>query len=256
MRIDYTTVTEIPGSKVTYEQLARTYARYRFASKFCKGKDVLEVACGSGLGLGYLAKTAKKVVGGDYTEGLLRVAQEHYSGNIGLLCLNAHELPFEHGSFDVIILYEAIYYLENPGEFIGECRRILRRGGLIIICTVNKDWSDFNPSPFSIQYFSVPELSALLEEHDLDVKFFGDCPVVVDSVGGKITSAIKRVAVTLHLMPKTMKTKEIFKRIFFGKLLTLDAEIDDDIVEYVAPVSIPGNISNPQYKVLYAVAYV
>lgn len=104
MGVDYTTVTEIPGSKVTREQLARTYNRYCFASKFCEGKDVLEVACGPGLGLGYLAQKAKKVVGGDYTEYLLKLAQEHYRGKIELLRLDAHTLPFKEGTFDVVIL--------------------------------------------------------------------------------------------------------------------------------------------------------
>lgn len=256
MAINYTSVTEVPRNKITREQLERMYTRYCFAAEFCNGKDVLEVACGPGIGLGYLAKTAKKVVGGDYSEDLLRIAKEHYRGKLELLCLDAHELPFNHDSFDVVILYEAIYYLEKPGEFIDECHRILRKDGLIIICTVNKDWSDFNPSPFSTQYFSAPELSALLEEHDLNVEFFGGCPVAADSVGDKVISAIKRAAVTLHLMPKTMKVKEVFKRVFFGKLLSLEAELDDGIVEYSAPVLIPGDISNMQYKVLYAIAYV
>jgi 2-polyprenyl-3-methyl-5-hydroxy-6-metoxy-1,4-benzoquinol methylase len=63
---DYCTVTELPGSNATKEQLARLYHRYHFAAGFCEGKDVLEVACGAGQGLGYLARKAKSVVGGDY----------------------------------------------------------------------------------------------------------------------------------------------------------------------------------------------
>lgn len=65
MGFDYTSVTEITGCNVTSEQLQRMYARYRFASELCDDKEVLEVACGSGQGLGYLAKKAKRVVGGD-----------------------------------------------------------------------------------------------------------------------------------------------------------------------------------------------
>jgi len=65
MKTDYTSVTEIAGSKVSNEQLLRMAHRYHFAAGFCAGKDVLEVACGAGVGLGYLAKFAKRVVGGD-----------------------------------------------------------------------------------------------------------------------------------------------------------------------------------------------
>jgi len=61
MAIDYTTVTEMPGLKASREQLAMLYTRYAFAAKFCDGKDVLEVGCGAGQGLGYLATKARKV---------------------------------------------------------------------------------------------------------------------------------------------------------------------------------------------------
>lgn len=253
---DYTTVTEIPGNKVTREQLERMYTRYRFASEFCEERDVLEVACGPGLGLGYLAKRAKRVVGGDYTENLLKLAKEHYGRMMDLLRLDAHTLPFKEGSFDVVIFYEAIYYLENPEEFINDCRRVLRENGRLIICTVNKDWSDFNPSPFSIRYLSAFELSELLNQYDFDVELFGDCPVFADSAMNKVISIIKRTAVALHLMPKTMKMKAIFKRLFLGKLLTLKEEIEDGMVEYSPPVPISHDKPNFQYKVLYAVARV
>jgi len=49
--LDYSTVSEITGYSVAHEQIQRMYARYRFASEFCDGKDVIEVACGSGQGL-------------------------------------------------------------------------------------------------------------------------------------------------------------------------------------------------------------
>ena len=254
MGIDYTTVTEVPGNRITREQLERMYNRYCFASKFCEGKDVLEVACGSGIGLGYLVRTAKKVYGGDYTERLVRIAQEHYRGKINIFHLDAHKLPFKEDTFDMVILYEAIYYLANPGGFIDECRRILRKNGLITICTVNKDWSDFNPSPFSVRYFSAPELFEFLSQHGFDVELFGDCPISEGSMIDTIVSVIKRTAVVLHLMPKTMKMKEIFKRLLFGKLLELKNEIEDGVVEYSAPVPIPYSSPNLQYKVLYAIA--
>ena len=72
MRPDYTTVTEIPRGRVTREQLTRMCTRYYFASKFCEGKDVLEVGCGAGQGLGYLARKARRVVGGDCTENMAK----------------------------------------------------------------------------------------------------------------------------------------------------------------------------------------
>ena len=73
--IDYGAVTEQVGDLISQEALSMVYSRYRFASQFCAGKRVLEVACGPGLGLGYLAKQATLVVGGDYTKSCLNARE-------------------------------------------------------------------------------------------------------------------------------------------------------------------------------------
>ena len=118
----YATVTEIPGAQASAEQLARMAHRYAFAVALCAGKDVLEVACGAGLGLGALAKVAGKVVGGDIDESLVALARAHYAGRpkIEIHRLDAHQLPFPDQSFDVVLLFEAIYYLASPEKFLAE----------------------------------------------------------------------------------------------------------------------------------------
>lgn len=254
MATDYTTVTELPGCGASREQLRTLYHRYRTASRYCEGKDILEVGCGAGQGLGYLAKRAKRVVGGDYTEANLRYAREYYKERAKLVCLDAHHLPFSTDSFDVVILFEAIYYLVSPEKFLEESRRLLRSRGVLIVCTVNKDWSDFNPSPFCVRYFSGPELVAMLRQHDFEVELFGAFPAATRSLKDKFVSIIKRMAITLHLIPKTMKRKEIFKRIFFGKLSPVPAEIEEGMVDYIPPAPISCEAANYEYKVLYAVA--
>ena len=256
MGTDYTTVTEIPGIKASKEQLARLYQRYHFALSFCRDKEVLEVACGACQGLGYLAKIARRVVGGDIDENNLGFAREHYRGrdNIGLRLLDAHELPFADRSFDVVILYEAIYYLAHPELFLGECQRVLRKGGICLICTVNKDWPDFNPSPYSTKYLSVQELYWLLNERFSDVQLYGAFEAATNSIKDKFISLIRRTTIALNLMPKTMKSKEIFKRIFFGKLTPLPAEIEEGMTDYIAPVLILSDRPDSQHKVIYAVA--
>ncbi len=257
METHYTSVTELPGRKASKEQLVRLYGRYHFASQFCKGKYVLEAACGSGIGLGYLARRAKRVVGGDIDEHILSFAQEHYKGrnNIQLYRFDAHKLPFKDTSFDVIILYEAIYYLAHPEKFLVECRRVLKKRGILLICTANKDCPGFSKSPFSFKYFSSPELFALLEQHHFDVELFGDCPVGTESIKQKLISNIRRRAVVLGLIPKTMEGKEILKRIFFGKLLVIPGEIEDGMVKYQPPIPISSNSPSSQYRVLFAVAH-
>jgi ubiquinone/menaquinone biosynthesis C-methylase UbiE len=254
MGIDYSTVTEIPGNRVTQDQLERMFHRYCFAANFSDGKDLLEVACGSGQGLGYLAKRAKWVFGGDYTENLIMVAKRYYQERVPLLRLDAHFLPFRDQSFDVVLLYEAIYYLAQPEHFFDEARRVLRKDGVLLIATVNKHWSEFNPSPFSTSYFSVPELSESLEKNGFKVEMYGAFSVLPKSAKEKIVASIRKIAVALHLIPKTMKGKEFLKKVFYGKLKALKGEIEEGSCEYVPPSSLPLNVPNEEYKVIYAVA--
>jgi len=254
VRIDYSTVTEVPGDGATREQMARMFHRYRFASEFCRGKDVLEVACGAGQGLGYLNKKARWVVGGDCTERLVRSARQHYGDRIQVHLLDAQHLPFRDNSFDVVILYEAIYYLTHPEQFVLEARRVLRKGGVLLIAMVNKDWSEFNPSPFSATYYSVPKLTELLEKSGFAVECYGAFSSIPKTAKERIISNIRRIAVALNLIPKTMKGKEVLKKLFYGRLIPLGKEIQEGEYEYQAPKFIPPNVPNYEYKVVYCAA--
>ena len=252
---DYTSVTELPGSQATREQQARLYHRYHTAGRYAAGKRVLEVACGAGLGLGYLARTAKSVVGGDYTENLLRMAQSHYRSRVPLVRLDAHHLPFRDRAFDLIVLYEAIYYLGQAEQFIAESRRVLSHGGTLLIGTVNKDWSEFTPDRLSTRYFSVPELrNLLIQQGFADLEFFGAFPTTADSPKQKIVSLIRRLAIALNLVPKTLAGREHLKRLFYGSLTPLKPEVEDGMAEFYPLIPIPSESPNSQYKILYAVA--
>jgi ubiquinone/menaquinone biosynthesis C-methylase UbiE len=206
--------------------------------------------------LGYLAKRAKLVLGGDYTENLVRVAKRYYQERVPFLRLDAHFLPFRDQSFDVVILYEAIYYLTEPETFFREAQRVLRKKGVLLIATVNKDWFEFNPSAFSTHYFSVPELSKLLQNKGFEVEIYGAFSVLPKGVKEKVIAGIRKMAAALHLIPKTMKGKEFLKKVFYGKLKPLKGEIEEGSCEYGPPSSLPLNVPNEEYKVIYAVARV
>jgi SAM-dependent methyltransferase len=220
-------------------------------------KDVLEIACGSGMGLGYLKKFARVVVGGDIDETILQFAVRQYGKRAGieLRRLNAEKLPFINDSFDVAILFEAIYYIKKPVKFVTEACRVLRPSGKLLICTVNKDWGEFNPSPFSNKYFSADELYKLLREYFAQVEVYGAFSAIPNSGKDKIISLLKKTAAKLDLIPESMKGKEFYKRIFFGKLTPLPGEVNDGICDYVNPVRISHNTPNHDYKILYAVAH-
>jgi SAM-dependent methyltransferase len=230
------------------------YHRYRLALDHCAGKDVLEVACGFGQGLGLLARRARRVVGGDYTESLVRKARAHYEDRLPVLRLDGQAMPFKSRSFDVVILFEALYYLPKPEAFLAECRRVLRAGGTLLLSTVNPEWPDFNPSPLSARYFSATELAVLLRDNGFETALQGAFPVERPSVKGALVSSVKRAAVSLNLIPGSMKGKRLLKRIFYGRLIPLSPELTEGAASFKPPENIASGENASRYRVIYAVA--
>jgi len=249
----YSTVTELPGHGATPEQFSMLQTRYRMGRRLTKGKDVLELACGPGVGLGCLGRTARRVVGGDYDPALVEAAVKHYGSRFEIRQLDAQDLPFEENSFDVILLLEAIYYLPEPARFVAEACRVLRKDGVVFICSANRERPDFNASPFTCKYFSASELYALLTDSGFDVEIFGGYPVGDHGLKGRILGVVRDVAVKLHLIPRTMKWKIWLKRLLFGKLTPIPAEleVDDAQCEELIPIQSSQEVSD--YKVIYAV---
>lgn len=252
--VDYSGVTEVAGNRVTREALSMLYTRYAFGAALAKGHDVLEVGCGGGPGLGYLAKHARRVIGGDYTAPLLARAERHYRGKIPLLRLDAHALPFRSGSFGAVFLYEALYYLLEPDRFVAEAARVLRPSGCLVISTINPEWLDFNPSPLSTRYFSGRGLASLLSESGFRTEIFAAFPATRASAKARAVSAVRRAAVRLHLIPGTMKSKELLKRLFLGRLVAFPLEVTEAMASYCLPARLsPNGAPIRDFKVLFAV---
>lgn len=252
--VDYSKITEITHDLVTQEQVQRSCDRYYWAKNFCIGKKVLEVACGAGQGLGYLATVAQRFVAGDFSWKVLKVAKNYYGSRIDLLQMDAQYLPFANKSLDVIILFEAIYYVPNAELFIKECRRILRPNGEVLIATANKDLFDFNPSPHTFKYFGVLDLKALFDRNGFSTKFFGNTAVNKLSVLQRVSRPLKKLAVNLNLMPKTADGKKWLKRIIFGKLVEMPGEITDEIFPNTYPTPLNDQNVDKDHKVIYCAA--
>ncbi|MBI4869977.1 MAG: class I SAM-dependent methyltransferase [Candidatus Riflebacteria bacterium] len=250
---DFSDVTERAGNRVTEENLSMDVTRYAFAARQSKGRDVLEVACGAGQGLGTLAASARRVVGGDFTESLVRVARRHYGARVPVLRLDAHELPFGRASFDMVVLYEAIYYLKRPEVFLAECRRVLRPRGLLLICSANREWADFNPSPFATRYYSGRELADLARQTGFEPELLGAFRLGPRSPRQKLVSVLKRTAVSLGLIPKTMAGKEWLKRLFLGRLVQQPVELRDGLAPDRPPEPLPPDAAVTEHKVVYLV---
>lgn len=247
-------VTEMAGQKVSAEQLMRTCHRYYWARPYVEGKDAVEVACGSGPGLGYLKQHARSIRAGDISAEVLERARATYGETIELKVFDAAAMPYADASVDAVLLFEALYYLPDAGAFMREVRRVLRPGGHLLIVTANKDLYDFNPSPFSTTYFGVVELERLCREHGFVPGFRGLVDVTKVSLRQRVLRPIKRLAAGLGLIPKTMGGKEWLKRIFFGSMVDMPASILETPFSYFEPTGIPGNSPDRRHKVIYCAA--
>lgn len=237
MNKNYNTITELPNTLVTEDQVRRAHQRYVFASKFLSGGTVIEVGCGGGQGLGILADVCDNVVGIDIDEQNVNICNKNYIDNkkVKIMKNSADDLDFDKNSLSAIILFETIYYLENPEKFIQKAYNMLNDNGFLIICSANKDWPSFNPSPFSNKYFSVSELDKIVSSNGFEVEMFGSFP----DNSSFIISLIKKLAVKFRLMPKTMKGKVLLKKIFMGKMVKYPNIIDSNLFEYEKPLEIP-----------------
>lgn len=254
-KMSFRDVTEMTGEEISGEQLQRMCNRYYWAGDYAKGRDVIEVACGAGAGLGYLASVARSVQGCDIADEVLQPARAHYGTRIRIETADAAKLPYADSSADVILLFEAIYYLPDAQAFMTEVKRILRPQGVLLIATANKDLFDFNPSPFSHVYYGTVELAELMKQNGFEiVEMAGGTPLQSVSIRQKILRPVKKIVVSLGLMPKTMGGKKLLKRLVFGNMVPAPAEIDAKTCVYQKPNAVATDAPDRAHKVVFCAA--
>ena len=137
-------VLEATGERVIPELqreelvFAEHVARYRLAAQLASGKRVLDAACGEGYGCVMLREAgAASVVGLDVD----RAVVEHVRRRHGIDAVegDVRELPFEDASFDLVVSFETIEHMPDPGRAIAEFRRVLTDEGQLVISTPNRD---------------------------------------------------------------------------------------------------------------------
>ncbi|MGB7218057.1 MAG: class I SAM-dependent methyltransferase [Vicinamibacterales bacterium] len=246
-------ITEMPGQRATAEQLSMFYTRYHFARSWCQGRGVLEIACGGCQGLRYLAEVCPRAVGLDIDrEALVAARTLEPTRQLALSCGDGHALPFVSGSFEAVLLLDAIYWLREPVQFLAEVSRVLAPGGIVLITSVNPDWAEFNPSPYATHYFNAEALLEMLRGAGFATQLYGVYKAVPSTRAARLVARIRRAAVAARLIPTSIRGKEILKRLFYGQLTPLPTRVYDGMAPYEVPVPFtPG--TRVCYKLLYAV---
>jgi ubiquinone biosynthesis O-methyltransferase len=103
---------------------------------------VLDIGCGGGrLAIMCGKEGAKKVIGFDYTEEAIRIA------NLILRCSGLRNVIFRVADlseglqceerFDIVIMSEVIEHLETPLEILLKIKKVLREGGWLVVSCPN-----------------------------------------------------------------------------------------------------------------------
>lgn len=113
--------------------------RYLFATRFCSGLDVLDVACGEGYGSALLSTVARSVVGVDLHADTVAFAERNYAkANLSFRQGDAAQIQ-DKECFDIAVSFETIEHLGEHESFLNGLKRALRPGGLLIISSPDKN---------------------------------------------------------------------------------------------------------------------
>jgi 2-polyprenyl-3-methyl-5-hydroxy-6-metoxy-1,4-benzoquinol methylase len=97
---------------------------------------VLDVGCSSGYLARPVAASGARVTGIELdataAEEARRVCDEVLVGDV-----ESMELPFDPGSFDVVLCGDVVEHLRDPGAALGRLRPLLRPGGRLVLTTPN-----------------------------------------------------------------------------------------------------------------------
>lgn len=109
---------------------------------FARGKDALEVGCGTGLILSRVAHEARRAEGVDLSPGMLELAKKR---GLDVREGSATELPYPDASFDVVYSFKVLAHVPDIEKALSEMARVCRPGGVVLAELYN---------PFSLRFLA------------------------------------------------------------------------------------------------------
>ncbi|ERT04070.1 methyltransferase domain protein [Lyngbya aestuarii BL J] len=106
-----------------------------------KFSQILDIGCGIGGSTLYLAEKFQAQATGitlspvQANRAIERAQAAQLSQNVNFRVANALEMPFEDDSFDLVWSLESGEHMPNKIQFLQECYRVLKPGGLFLMAT-------------------------------------------------------------------------------------------------------------------------
>jgi ubiquinone/menaquinone biosynthesis C-methylase UbiE len=113
----------------------------RFISTLSKSSTVLDLGCGNGRNSIYLAKEGMKVIGMDFSRGLLKISKnkaewKQIDDKVDLIEGDIGSLPLKDQSVDAVLYIATLHHLPTPQERLEsllEIKRCLKPGGSTLV---------------------------------------------------------------------------------------------------------------------------
>lgn len=106
-----------------------------------KKDDVLDIACGSGIVSCEFAKYTNHVTGIDMTQRMLDEAQKlqvrHNITNVTWQIGDVENLPYDDGSFSIVISRFGFHHFLNPLNVLSEMKRVCKSDGIVLVVDVS-----------------------------------------------------------------------------------------------------------------------
>ncbi|MGQ8337045.1 class I SAM-dependent methyltransferase [Sunxiuqinia sp. A32] len=131
---------------------------------------ILELGCGTGLYTETLQPIAEKVLATDFSDEMIELAKKKRGDlkNVVFEKADALNLHYEDESFDTVFMANLIHIIGNADRVIKESKRVLKKGGSLIITSFAiNDMSFFNRLKMGMRYlkiFGKPSKEATLEK--------------------------------------------------------------------------------------------
>jgi SAM-dependent methyltransferase len=157
----------IPGLDAENYWFRRHQVVYQRLAPRCTGREVLEAGCGEGYGADLIADVARRVIALDYDQAAVAHVRARYP-RVRVMRGNLTELPLPDAAVDAVVTFQVIEHLWDQARFVGECARVLRSSGLLMVSTPNR--ITFSPgrdtpvNPFHTRELDAAELTRLLSE--------------------------------------------------------------------------------------------
>ncbi|MGM0485209.1 MAG: class I SAM-dependent methyltransferase [Planctomycetota bacterium] len=101
------------------------------------GQTLLDVGCGTGHWIAFFSEMGYTVTGVDVAPAMIEVARSTVRG-CTFQVADAHDLPFDDGSFDVVAAMATTEFLSDPSTAIGEMARCAKEHGHLLVGTLNR----------------------------------------------------------------------------------------------------------------------